>query len=279
MEKIAIISDIHGNLEALKTTLQDIQKRNISTIYCLGDIIWKGAHSKECLDLIREKCQVVLQGNCDAFFSQDPNTEGLTDLGKRDIKWIQQTLTPEDCTYLRNLPFCYEFYMSGSFIRMFHAGPTQNNEYFLAVDSLKTKKKMFFPSPKTLTQEIADVIIYGHTHSMNLDQIYNKTIINVGSIGNALDFIRDPDFDSAAKETTRACYVILEGNLNDQKSTEEFSIQFIKVPYDIEKELNSEAENQNIEQYQLELRKGIYRDMDKVKRLLKSRHIVESEEE
>ena len=45
--RIAIISDIHGNLEALKTTLQDIERRNVDKIICLGDIIAKGVHHKE----------------------------------------------------------------------------------------------------------------------------------------------------------------------------------------------------------------------------------------
>ena len=54
--KIAIISDVHGNLEALKATLKDIQKRNIDKIYCLGDTLAKGVHPKECIKLIKENC-------------------------------------------------------------------------------------------------------------------------------------------------------------------------------------------------------------------------------
>ena len=69
--KIAIISDIHGNLEALKSTLQDIEKRNIDKIICLGDIIAKGIHPKECIKLIKEKCDIVIQGNTDEYFSKE----------------------------------------------------------------------------------------------------------------------------------------------------------------------------------------------------------------
>ncbi len=67
--RIAIISDIHGNLEALKTTLEDIQKRKIDKIFCLGDIVEKGHHPEECVKLIRENCEVVVQGNCDVDFN------------------------------------------------------------------------------------------------------------------------------------------------------------------------------------------------------------------
>ena len=56
--KIAIISDIHGNLEALKSAFEDIESKNINKIFCLGDIIANGSHPKECIDLIREKCEI-----------------------------------------------------------------------------------------------------------------------------------------------------------------------------------------------------------------------------
>lgn len=69
--KIAIISDIHGNLEALKATLKDIEERKVDKIICLGDIIAKGVHPKECLSLIKTKCEIVLQGNCDVYFSTE----------------------------------------------------------------------------------------------------------------------------------------------------------------------------------------------------------------
>lgn len=85
MEKIAIISDIHGNLEALTTVLNDIEKRNIKLIYCLGDIIAKGTHSKECLELIKEKCQIIIKGNCDDFFSKEHNEESVNEISKKRI--------------------------------------------------------------------------------------------------------------------------------------------------------------------------------------------------
>lgn len=69
--KIAIISDIHGNLEALKATLQDIEKRNVDKIICLGDTIAKGAHPKKCLELVKKNCEIVIQGNTDSYFSKE----------------------------------------------------------------------------------------------------------------------------------------------------------------------------------------------------------------
>ena len=150
--KIAIISDIHGNLEALKSTLQDIEKRNIDKIICLGDTIAKGVHPKECLKLVKENCEVVIQGNTDRYFSiEHKNIKELPEQEQKRIKWNQSLITEEDRKYLLNLPFCYEFYMSGSLVRLFHATPIVNNKAILNVDSIETKYQMFLPSENTCT--------------------------------------------------------------------------------------------------------------------------------
>lgn len=108
--RIAIISDIHGNLEALKSTLQDIEKRNIDKIICLGDTIAKGVHPKECLELVKENCEVVVQGNTDRYFSIEyRNMEELPVQEQERIKWNQSLITEEDRKYLLTLPFCYEW--------------------------------------------------------------------------------------------------------------------------------------------------------------------------
>ncbi len=263
--KIAIISDIHGNLEALKTTFEDIQKRKVDKIICLGDIIMKGVHSKECLQLVREKCDIVLRGNCDRHFSQEhENIEEFPEQEQKRIKWMRETLSDEDRRYLYNLPYSYEFYMSGSFVRLFHAMPEADNKAVLNVDSIQTKLKMFYPSSNTISQNIADVIIYGHIHHPYLDRLYNKTLINVGSVGNSFDAIRNPEKDSNVLETTRANYLIIEGEFGSKEYNSEISYQFIRVPYNIQKELEDEYLNIEKENYRFEILEGKYRNMTKI---------------
>ena len=263
--KIAIISDIHGNLEALKATLKDIEKRKVDKIICLGDIIAKGVHPKECLALIRTKCEIVLQGNCDIYFSTEhKNIDEMDEQERKRIKWNQSLINKEDREYLLNLPFCYEFYMSGSLVRLFHATPTANNKAVLNVDSIETKYQMFLPSEKTQSQDIADIIIYGHIHHPYMDKIYNKTIINVGSVGNSFDVIRNENKDSNVLETTKSNYLIIEGEYGSKEYSSDISFQFIKVPYDIDSELQDEELNIERENYRFELKKGMYRDMTKI---------------
>ena len=263
--KIAIISDIHGNLEALKVTLKDIEKRNVDRIICLGDTIAKGIHPKECLDLIKEKCEIVLQGNCDAHFSMEhEHIDKMPEQEQKRIKWNQSLINKEDREYLSNLPFCYEFYMSGSLLRLFHATPTINNKAIINVNKIEEKYQMFLPSEHTQSQNVADVVIYGHIHHPYMDKIYNKTLINVGSVGNSFDVVRSAQKDSNVLETTKAYYLIIEGEYGSKEYNSEISFQFVRVPYDIEKELEDEYKNIEKENYRCELTKGRYRDMTKV---------------
>lgn len=84
MEQIAIISDIHGNLEALKTVLNDIKERNINHVFCLGDVVLKGANQEECLRLVKECCEVIIKGNCEALLSGEIHKSS----GGDDNPWI-----------------------------------------------------------------------------------------------------------------------------------------------------------------------------------------------
>lgn len=263
--KIAIISDIHGNLEALKETIKDIEKRKVDKIICLGDIIAKGVHPKECIEIIRKKCDIVIQGNCDEHFSKKyENINEIAEQEQKRIKWNQSLITKEDMEYLSKLPFCYEFYMSGSLVRLYHATPTVNNKAVTNLDNLETKYKMFFPSKNTISQKEADIVIYGHIHHPYMDKIYNKTLINIGSVGNSFDVIRNKIKDSNVLETTKSYYLIIEGEFGSKEYNSEIAFQFIKVPYNINKELEDEYLNIEKENYRFELKEGKYRDMTKI---------------
>lgn len=261
--KIAVISDIHGNLEALTETIKDIKKRNVDQIICLGDIIGKGAHPNECVELIKRYCDVVIQGNCDRHFTSEHNLEILDEVERTRIEWNQKVLTNETKEYLRKLPYCYETYISGSLVRMFHAAPDRDNKTVVNQDSIQTKYEMFLPSEKIISQKEADVVIYGHIHHQYLDVLYNKTLINSGSVGDAFNTIRNPQKDSDVQETTRANYLIIEGDEGTKQYGREISFNFVKVCYDIDKELENKN-NIEIEEYTHELKKGMYRNMTKV---------------
>jgi len=262
--KIAIISDIHGNLEALKATIRDIEKRKVDKIFCLGDTIAKGVHPKECIKIIKENCEVVLQGNTDEYFSKEHNLEEKPETEQQRIKWNKSLISDDEREYLQSLPFSYEFYMSGRLVRIFHATPWVNNKPILNQDMPYTKYEMFLPTENTISDKIADVVVYGHIHHQFMDKIYNKTLINVGSVGNSFDTIRNSNKDGNVLETTCSNYVIIEGEFGNKEYGEEISFNFVRVLYNIKEELKDVDKNIEKENYQYELENGMYRSMDKV---------------
>ena len=105
MEKRAIISDIHGNLEAMDAVLSDIQDQGIEQVYCLGDVVGYGPNPCECIDRVMPLAVTIL-GNHDQAALFDP--EGFSSGAERAIFWTRQQLeaagdTPENTARWRFL--------------------------------------------------------------------------------------------------------------------------------------------------------------------------------
>ncbi|MNI02790.1 phosphodiesterase [compost metagenome] len=239
METIAIISDIHGNVTALETVLADIRQHQISRIFCLGDLVGKGPNSDRAVDLIREHCEKVVRGNWDEFIAGESELEL--------IKWHQALLGTERLAYLSALPFSIEFWMSGRYIRLFHASPRSVNERVQPWDDLELRESLFEPSELCSSQLPADVAGYGDIHGAYLQHLAGKTLFNAGSVGNPLDL-------------TQASYVIVEGNYGSGDPAP-LNIQFVRVPYDIERAVQQAVDSQmpHLEPYIKELRTAEYR--------------------
>jgi len=265
--KIAIISDIHSNYQALKSVIEDCEKKGIGKIFCCGDIIGKGCNSNKCVNLIRQKCEVVVRGNTDTRFTDDPDKFKDNSVEYNRIKNNQALLNKENFDYIKNLPFSYEFYLSGNLVRIFHATPTSEFGFINDYDTDMTKKYgIFLGSDLTPTKETADIVIFGHLHYSTMLRFYNKIMINCGSVGSSACPLYDESLNSSSKEITQAHYLIIEGEYNS-KDRSNVSFSFESVCYDIEKELldNNMKNNPDLEDYQLELRNGRYRNIDRIK--------------
>lgn len=240
MDRIAVISDVHGNIPALEAVLCDIKQRGIERIFCLGDLAGKGPNPAEAVDLIRNNCDFVVKGNWDYFI-----TEQKSDL----LLWHQCRLGEERLRYMKALPIYVEFYMSGKLIRLCHASP---NDLFHRVHSSTNNKeriKLFMPTV-TLNEE-ADVVGYGDIHGAYVDTLEGKIIFNAGSIGNPLDI-------------PQASYAVIEGQYGSKKRSS-FTVALIRVPYDIElavgDALNTDMPEK--QEYITELRTAVYRGSKK----------------
>ncbi len=263
MDKIAVLSDIHGNLEALKACLKDIDEKSIKHIICLGDIIAKGVHPNECIDLLKQRNTILIRGNCDRYFSEIYTKDQMNDR----IAFNQNMIDEETRHFLYHLPMCYECYVSGVYIRFVHATSWADDVFVGSASSMEDEWKMFQPTQFT-SDKIADVLIYGHTHVPYLNKAYHHTLINTGSVGNCVELFQDDEHPGNSKLTTMAYYLVIEGNINSE-TIAPISFNHIQVPYDIEKELDNDLPNSEKEQYANELRYGKYRDLAKLKLLRK----------
>lgn len=226
----AIISDIHGNLEALEAVLDDIKSKGIEDIFCLGDIIGYGPNPRECIDRVTS-CSMCLLGNHDQAALFDP--EGFNAGAERAIFWTRSMLESGNADenekrweFLGELPRRYSLNESEF---MFVHGSARNplNEYVFPEDIYNQQKmeKIFALVTKYCFQ--------GHTHipgifteSLNfqtpeeLDFSYTlgeeKVLCNVGSVGQPRDSDR------------RSSYVILDDE-GDR------TVKFQRVEYDYEK--------------------------------------------
>ena len=115
MDRIAIISDVHGNITALDAVLKDIENRGIKRIFCLGDSIVKCVHPDLVIDKLRQVCEVILLGNSDYAICRP-------EVKDRHF-WSRDKIGEERAHFIYNLPISHEFYMSGHLIRLFHASP------------------------------------------------------------------------------------------------------------------------------------------------------------
>lgn len=241
MEKVAILSDVHGNLTALQTVLSDIENRGITKIYCLGDSVIKCANPDKVIDILREKCQVMLLGNCDEIICR-PNIE-------HGRFWSRDKIGDQRANYIYNSPISYEFYMSGYLIRLFHASPLSLEHIFNPMhpnsDTIYFNKIILKPEDlfkntqfigKTENDPVPDIVGYGHLHTPNIFRFKNKTIFNVGSVGVPVEMENEGEETDSSKFSTVASYMILEGNL-DSKELSSLSFTLVRVPYDINKEI------------------------------------------
>lgn len=253
LDRIAVISDVHGNVTALEAVLADIESRGVRRILNLGDLVGKGPRGSEAIKLTRATCDATVRGNWDTFIARRPVQH--FEAGQ----WTRDELTADDVGWLATLPNTVELVMSGKRIRLFHASQTSE---FVRVHARHTPEEfrgMFANTPFTgdfmgtssagqwPPGTTPDVVGYGDIHSTYLEVDDGLTLFNAGAVGNHLDAPTAP-------------YVILEGVV-DSLVAQTFSVGFVRVPYDIEGEIRAARDlgMPDVDAYARELRDGIYR--------------------
>ena len=191
--KWAILSDVHGNLEALRSVISDLRRQGADKIAFLGDAVGYGANPRECLLLLREIAEFLVAGN------HEWGAVGLTDVSyfnnaaKAAVQWTGGELAEEDHTFLRSLALVHQ---SGG-ITFVHATPNEPGEWNYIFTYPEAEEAF-----RSLAEEMAFV---GHSHSPVILAKKRKEsattlrrgaailekgtryIINVGSVGQPRD--------------------------------------------------------------------------------------------
>lgn len=219
--KIAVISDIHGNMEALEAVLKDIKEQGAERIFICGDLALAGPQPQETVDKIIElagqKNVVIILGNTDEMIikSSGRQDDGYTPGDKTmasSLKFSQQVLRPDQIEFLRKLPLKYSEKIGELEVLLVHGSPRKIGENISPdLDEQKLKD--------TIAGTTEDIIFCGHTHLPVIHRVNNQTIVNVGSVGRP--FTETPD----------ACYAILD---YPDLSTKEFNISHRFVNYERE---------------------------------------------
>ena len=196
--KIAVLSDIHGNFQALESVMKDVEENRCEKVLCLGDLAMAGPQPRAVIDFVKKQQNwIVIQGNTDkmiAEFTKEilENTKSsfpvMANALLDDILYIEE----DRKEYLRNLPPQKELEIEGVKILMVHGSPRRNNEDILPDMPLKTIEEIIEGTD-------ADLIFCGHTHVPCGYQTNKKqTVVNVGSVGRPMT------------EDAKACYVIAD---------------------------------------------------------------------
>jgi predicted phosphodiesterase len=220
--RIALLSDVHGNLPAFEAVLADVEAVGAEEIWCLGDLVGYGAEPNQCVELARERCELCLAGNHDLVVTGEIDIADFSSSAAVAAEWTRENINPEALEFLRGL----RPQLDGRAIGLYHASPRDPVwEYVLSTRQADECMQL-------MKERVAAI---GHSHvalffrrngegqvdgapaeaGLERDLSEDEWLINPGGVGQPRD--GDP----------RAAWLLLD--------TEGWSAQWRRVEYPIER--------------------------------------------
>ncbi len=217
--RLALLSDIHGNLLALETVLAEIASLGIDQIVCLGDVAATGPQPHAAVERVRSLDCPVVMGNTDAHLLRPtPATELSTPEAKLIAEidlWCASRLTPEDRTSMGTFQPTVALDLPGSGVLLcYHGSPRSFHDQILPTTAHAQLEEWLGPEGPLLYAG-------GHTHNQMLRRFRNALVINPGSVG--LPFDR---FPNAARNPAWAEYAVVTVD------SRRLSVDLRRAPYD-----------------------------------------------
>jgi diadenosine tetraphosphatase ApaH/serine/threonine PP2A family protein phosphatase len=222
--RYAVISDIHGNLEAFDAVLKEIKRQLPDGVLFIGDIVGYGANPNQSIDLLKGVTETVIAGNHDYAAAGLADCTSFNPCAKESIVWTQNNLTSDHMEYLKKLPFLKR--LEG--ITLVHSSPKEPEKWHYLFGMRDISDNFDFFDTK--------VCFVGHTHvplviakdregrlSLSFKEIVeirddSRYLINAGSVGQPRD------------GNNKALCLVYD--------TKKGLVQFFRVPYNIEKAKN-----------------------------------------
>ena len=184
--KIGIITDVHSNIIALNTVLNEFEKVKTDKIICCGDIIGIGSNPEETVqELMKNKDKLItVRGNHEQYLLKglpkdvhdDKRAMSLEEIDNHE--WTHSKLSENSKNFISQFKISNIIEIEGKKIYIVHYPSNENGIYkkHIKKPTIKQNEEMFSGID-------ADIFIYGHTHTTSINNKNNKWYINSGSLG------------------------------------------------------------------------------------------------
>ena len=231
MKTIALLSDIHANLPALESVLEELAHREgIVGIYHLGDLVGYGPWPNEVVDLLRSNGIPGVAGNYDSTVAtryehcgcsyEDPKE---VELAHQSFSWTLEHIREGTRAYLGALPFLMELrpwggHLVGPKITLIHGNPVLNTAYWTE----ERPDSFCLQMAEKVRARRGDTIVFGHTHKPWQREIEGIHFVNAGSVGRP----KDGDW--------RACFLLMHlAEKQEGSGAGHARPEFVRVEYDL----------------------------------------------
>ena len=219
---IALISDVHGNLEALEAVLGEIG--DADAIYCAGDVVGYGPSPNECCELLRQHNVRCVKGNHDHTCVTLEDIEPCNSMARQSFYWTHRKLSDQNKDWLRDLPL----QLDADGMSMVHGCPGTPH------DMLNTYVLDYYYSDRHYDELLEKVpgerLVLGHTH-VPLSHGLNSKVVNPGSVGQPRDGDWRPSYATVSDIRYRFSLV---SDLRASFSLLKDRVLFHRVEYDRE---------------------------------------------
>ena len=177
--KIAVFTDVHGNLKALKTVLERIKEKNADRTIFLGDIFQRGNEEIECLELLKKSGTICIKGNCELYLEHgvdiDPDVEYL----RAYYDGMRQKLSSEQMEFIRQMPLFHEEEAFGHKMRFSHFLFKDIDAPYPFFQLSSLKNGVFDQACKSKEVTKYDLVVVGHSHQ----NFENGNVVSVSAAG------------------------------------------------------------------------------------------------